>query len=58
MNKEGKITSFNKKAEEMLGYSRGEILGKSITLLSPEKDRERERQRRLLEKLKKSNVIR
>jgi PAS domain S-box-containing protein len=57
MNKEGKITSFNKKAEEMLGYSRGEILGKSITLLSPEKDRERERQRKLLEKLKKSNEL-
>ncbi len=50
MNKEGKITSFNKKAEEMLGYSRGEILGKSITLLSPEKDREREK--KTLEKLK------
>ena len=54
-NKEGIIISFNKKAEEMLGYSRGEILGKSITLLSPEKDREREK--KALEGLKKTKKL-
>lgn len=50
MNKEGIIISFNKKGKEILGYSSAEILGKSITLLSPERDREREK--KAFEKLK------
>jgi PAS domain S-box-containing protein len=55
INKEGMIISFNKKAEEMLGYSSGEILGKSIALLSPEKDREREK--KAFERLKTVNKL-
>ena len=39
----GIITTFNKKAEDIFGYTREEILGKSVLLLSPEEDRERER---------------
>ena len=46
-NKEGIITSFNKKAEEMYGYSREEIMEKSIlTLFAP---REIARQKKGLE---------
>jgi len=54
-NKEGIIISFNKKAEEMLGYSRDEIVGKSITLLSPPSDRKREK--KALEGLKKTRTL-
>lgn len=54
-NKEGIIISFNKKAEEMFGYSRDEIVGKSITLLSPSSDREREK--KALEGLKKTKTL-
>lgn len=55
MNKEGIITTFNKRAEEMLGYSRDETLGKSVILLSPPRDREREK--KSLERLKTSNEL-
>ena len=51
----GIIIDFNKKAEEMLGYARDEILGKPITLLSPERDRERER--KALGKLKTAKKL-
>jgi len=54
-NEEGIIISFNKKAEEMLGYSRDEIVGKSITLLSPLSDRKREK--KALEGLKKTGSL-
>ena len=54
-NKEGVVIGFNKKAEEMLGYSRDEIVGKHITLLSPPSDRERER--KALEGLKKTKTL-
>ena len=54
-NEEGIIISFNKKAEEMLGYSRDEIVGKSITLLSPLSDRKREK--KALEGLKKTGTL-
>lgn len=45
-SKEGIIVSFNKKAEEMFGYTRDEIVGKAVTVLSP--PRHRERQKRCL----------
>jgi len=54
-NEEGIIISFNKKAEEMLGYARDEIVGKSITFLSPPSDREREK--KALEGLKKTRTL-
>jgi len=54
-NKEGIIINFNKKAEEMFGYAHDEILGESITLLSPPRDRER--QRKLLEEFKITNKL-
>jgi PAS domain S-box-containing protein len=34
-NRDGLIIDFNKKAEEMYGYQREEILGKSIILITP-----------------------
>ncbi len=33
--RDGSITGFNKKAEQIFGYTRDEILGKSVILLSP-----------------------
>jgi PAS domain S-box-containing protein len=33
--RDGSITGFNKKAEQIFGYARDEILGKSVILLSP-----------------------
>ncbi len=54
-NKEGIITSFNKKAEEMYGYSREEIMEKSIlTLFAP---REIARQKKGLEAFKKAKTF-
>ena len=55
INKEGLIISFNKKAEEMFGYTHEEIEGKSIILLSPPSTRER--QRKLLEEFKANNKL-
>jgi len=40
MNREGIIVTFNKKAEEMYGWSSKEILGKSIILLIPPQNRQ------------------
>ncbi len=54
-NKEGIIISFNIRAEEMFGYSRDEILGKSILLLSPQRDRGREE--KVLEMLKNTDKL-
>ena len=54
-NKEGIITSFNKKAEQMFGYTREEVIGISITLLSPPSYREQ--QRKLLERFKATNEL-
>lgn len=54
-NKEGIITGFNKKAEEMLGYSHNEIVGKPITLLSPPS--EIERTKKALKGLKKAKTL-
>jgi PAS domain S-box-containing protein len=39
-NKDGKIIVFNKKAEEIFGYTREEILNKSVALLSIPSERE------------------
>jgi PAS domain S-box-containing protein len=50
VNEEGIIVEFNKKAEEIFGYTREEVMGKSVTMLSPEEDRARER--KALEKFK------
>jgi PAS domain S-box-containing protein len=55
LNKEGVIISFNKKAEEMFGYSHDEVVGKSITLLSPLSARELEL--KALEELKKGKTL-
>jgi PAS domain S-box-containing protein len=41
-SKEGIIVSFNKKAEEMFGYSRDEIVGKAVMVLSPQRHRKRQ----------------
>ncbi len=54
-DKTGRITSFNKKAEQMFGYARDEILGKSVVLLSPE--RFRERQQKMFEEFRKTNSL-
>ncbi|MCK5010125.1 MAG: PAS domain S-box protein, partial [Deltaproteobacteria bacterium] len=54
-NEDGIIISFNKTAEKMFGYVREEIVGKSITLLSP--PRNREQQRKLFEKFKSTNNL-
>ena len=51
----GTIISFNKKAERMFGYTRDEILGKSVILLSPE--RARERQQKMFEEFSKTNTL-
>ena len=50
INKDGIIVTLNKKAEEMYGYAREELLGNSVLLLvSPHR---REDQKKTLEKLK------
>jgi PAS domain S-box-containing protein len=54
-NKEGIITSFNKKAEEMFGYAREKMIGKSLALLSPPSYRVK--QKKLLEKFEKTNEL-
>ncbi|MCK5011015.1 MAG: PAS domain S-box protein, partial [Deltaproteobacteria bacterium] len=54
-NKEGIITSFNKKAEEMFGYAREEMIGKSLALLSPPSHRVK--QKKLFEKFEKTNEL-
>jgi PAS domain S-box-containing protein len=54
-DKTGRIISFNKKAEQMFGYTRDEILGKSVVLLSPE--RARERQQKMFEEFSKTNTL-
>ena len=50
INRDAIIVTVNKKTEEMYGYSRGELLGKSVFLLVPP-DR-REQQKKALEKFK------
>ena len=54
-NKDGIIISFNKKAEKMFGYVGDELMGVSITLLSP--PRNREQQRKLFEEFKSTNNL-
>ena len=43
MNQEGMVVTFNKKAEEVYGYTCEEILGKSILLLVPPQYREQQK---------------
>jgi PAS domain S-box-containing protein len=54
-SKEGIIVSFNKKAEEMFGYARDEIVGKAVTLLSP--PRNRERQKKMFEEFSATHTM-
>jgi PAS domain S-box-containing protein len=54
INREGIIIGFNKKAEEMFGYSREEILGKPATSLAPPP--QIEKQRKMLKKFKKGEL--
>jgi len=55
INEEGVLIAFNKKAEELLGYAREEILGKPITLLAH--PRHQEGHGKMLEKLKKTHNL-
>jgi PAS domain S-box-containing protein len=55
MDEETKIIAFNKKAEEMFGYSRDELFGKSFLLLMP--PREREQQKKVFNELIRTNFI-
>ncbi|MBW1854685.1 MAG: PAS domain S-box protein, partial [Deltaproteobacteria bacterium] len=50
INKDGVIMGFNKRAEEMFGYSREEMFGKPGHLLAP--PQKRENQKKMLEKFK------
>jgi PAS domain S-box-containing protein len=49
------ITGFNRKAEQMFGYGREEMLGKSVTLLAP--PRIRELQQRMLERYRRTRKL-
>ena len=51
----GIINTFNKKAEEVFGFASDEVIGKSITLLSP--PNEREKQRKLLEQFRLTDEL-
>jgi PAS domain S-box-containing protein len=53
--KDGRIVGFNKKAEEMFGYSRGEILGKSVLMLLPQDNKEINKG--ILKELKTTNRV-
>ncbi|MBW1824329.1 MAG: PAS domain S-box protein [Deltaproteobacteria bacterium] len=55
MDEEAKIIAFNKKAEEMFGYSRDELFGESFLLLIP--PREREQQKKVFTELIRTNFI-
>ena len=50
INREGVIVTLNKKVEDMYGYTREELLGKSVVLLVP--PHRREGQKKALENLK------
>ena len=55
INREGMIIGFNKKAEEMFGYSREEIMGKPSYLLAP--PQVRENQKKVLERWRETGCI-
>ena len=55
INEDGIINTFNKKAEEIFGFACNEVIGKSITLLSPANVRGK--QRKLLEQYKRTNDL-
>jgi PAS domain S-box-containing protein len=50
MNNEGMIVAFNKKSQELYGYTQKEILGRSVLLLVPPP--QREQQKKSIERLK------
>ena len=54
-NEDGIIISFNKKAEKMFGYVGDELMGVSITLLSPPSNRDQ--QRKLFEEFKSTKNL-
>ena len=51
----GVITSFNKKAEQIFGYAREEVMGKSVILLSP--PRLREMQQQMFEEFSRTGTL-
>ena len=55
-NEEGEILSFNKKAEEIFGYTREEVLGKSVSLLVVQDKRELDK--KALEELREKDKSR
>ena len=52
---DGKITSWNKSAEKMFGYSEAEMLGKPVTLLFPPEYKNEES--KIIERIKKGEQI-
>lgn len=54
---EGFITMANEAAEKMLGYSRGTLIGKHATILSPKINKHKEESREMLAKLFEEGVI-
>jgi PAS domain S-box-containing protein len=43
INREGQIIDFNKKAEKLFGYDRGEILGEPVYILAAQKHRDKQK---------------
>ena len=55
INQEGILIGFNKKAEEIFGYSSDEILGKPSYLLAPLSTRENQKQ--IIKQFKETGIF-